>query len=548
MKLKEKNKSDIVFTVILTVLLLAFFALIFYVNLSFNPDYYDGDIYCDINYAREAWKAKSLFPANWVFGNQVYVIATPVVAALLCSVTGNAITAMGIASCVMTVLVFLSYDWMMKPQYSYNQRVTGFLAMAAIVFAKGHIAQDQNGAQIFFTMASYYSCYLITAFIVYGCYIRLRSTDKSKKYIPMCVVAAALSFATGMQSLRQTAVMVLPLVACEIFLIIVYSAKNKRFSVGDTTLFTALVSLANIGGIVAIKFIKFNQKTVLEKTEIIRSIKEIGGRFLKCIGFMENNFLLKNSSQTVSHIAFGICALFVAAGLIIGFVELIKSKDKNNEAFALPLLFALGSILVSLAGSLTTLTTRPVYYFTMFPLLAVCVSLTAKRLGKKKGKIIFSVVAVIFAAVTVLNFSSAEKEITLGKSADNPDRQAAQYMLDNGYDTVYSVFGLSGRREGGERIAIISDGKISAVFFGEGNYDPIFVPIKYLTVNDHYKTADPEKSLYFTLEKSSQQFEQEAKKKGVEVTVAARFGDHILYKASENICIAAEKSQQENLK
>lgn len=82
----------------------------------------------------------------------------------------------------------------------------------------------------------------------------------------------------------------------------------------------------------------------------------------------------------------------------------------------------------------------------------------------------------------------------------------------------------------------------------DNGYAPMFMPIKYLTVNDHYRTADSQKSIYFTLEKSSQQFEQEAKEKVVEVTVTARFGDHILYKASENICIAAEKSQQENLK
>ncbi len=48
------------------------------------------------------------------------------------------------------------------------------------------------------------------------------------------------------------------------------------------------------------------------------------------------------------------------------------------------------------------------------------------------------------------------------------------------------------------------------------------------------------RNLYFTLEESSQ-FEQEAKKKGVEATLAARYGDHILCKASENMCIAAEK-------
>lgn len=136
-----------------------------------------------------------------------------------------------------------------------------------------------------------------------------------------------------------------------------------------------------------------------------------------------------------------------------------------------------------------------------------------KEARKEKRRNYFSAVAVAFAAVTVLRFASTEKEITFGKSADNPDRQAAQYMLDNGYDTVYSVFGLSGRREGGERIAIASGGKISAIFFGEGDYEPMFMPVKYLTVNDRYKTADPEKSLYFTLEGSARQFEQEAKRK-----------------------------------
>lgn len=546
MKLNEKNKSDIVFGFILTLLLLAFFALVFYVNLSFNPDYYDGDIYCDINYAREAWKAKSLFPANWVFGNQMYVVATPAVAALLCGVTGNAITAMGVASCIMTVLIFLSYDWMMKPQYTYNQRITGFLAMTALVLAKCHITQHQNGAQIFFTMASYYACYLITAFVVYGCYVRLRNKEKSRKFIVMCVLAVALGFATGMQSLRQTAIMVLPLIACEIFYVIVYSVKNKKLSVGGATLFTAFVSLANIGGIVAMKFIKFNQNTVLEKTEIILNVEKIGSRFLKCVGFIENNFFLKNMPRIVSHGSFWICMLFIAAGLIIGLVELIKSKDNNREDFSLPLLFALGSVFVALAGSLTTLTTRPVYYFTIFPLLAVSVSLVAKKLGKNKGKAVVSAVAVAFVAVTVMRFVSTEKEITLGKSEDNPDRQAAQYMLDNGYDTVYSVFGLSGRREGAERIAIASGGGISAVFFGEGDLDPMFMPINYLCVDNHYKTADPEKSLYFTLEKDSRRFEQEAKKNGVEIELEAQFGDHILYKASENICIAAERNLQEN--
>ena len=108
--MKEKSENEKLFSIILTLLLFAFLGLVFYVNLSCNPDYYDGDIYNDINYAKEAWKAKSLFPKDWIFGNQTYVVATPVLAVLFYGITGNGFTAMAIASCIMTVFVILTYD------------------------------------------------------------------------------------------------------------------------------------------------------------------------------------------------------------------------------------------------------------------------------------------------------------------------------------------------------------------------------------------------------------------------------------------------------
>ena len=69
-RLSEKTKKDKIFSVVLTVLIAAFLGLVFYVNLSCNPEYYDGDMYGDIAYAKEAWEAKSLFPQGWLFGNQ----------------------------------------------------------------------------------------------------------------------------------------------------------------------------------------------------------------------------------------------------------------------------------------------------------------------------------------------------------------------------------------------------------------------------------------------------------------------------------------------
>lgn len=145
----ERIKREKIFSVVLTVLLLGFVGMVFYINFSINPEYYDGDIYNDINYAKEAWKAKSLFPKDWIFGNQTYVVATPVLAALFYGITGNGFTAMAIASSIMTVLTLLAYDWMTRTLFSYNERTAGFLFMIGFLLLKAHVATSQQGIQAF---------------------------------------------------------------------------------------------------------------------------------------------------------------------------------------------------------------------------------------------------------------------------------------------------------------------------------------------------------------------------------------------------------------
>ena len=270
----ERIKREKIFSVVLTLLLFAFLGLVFYVNLSCNPEYYDGDIYNDINYAKEAWKAKSLFPKDWIFGNQTYVVATPVLAVLFYGITGNGFTAMAIASCIMTVFVILTYDWMTRTLFSYNERTAGFLFMIGFLLLKAHVATSQQGIQAFFTMASYYACYLINAFIVYGCYLRIRQGKFTGKHIVLAVIGVALSFGTGMQSLRQTAVMALPLVACEILMIIIYSIRDKKFAISSSTLFSAIVFVSNIAGLIAMKFIEINQNSIYGTTAFVKSLKE----------------------------------------------------------------------------------------------------------------------------------------------------------------------------------------------------------------------------------------------------------------------------------
>ena len=533
----ERIKREKIFSVVLTLLLFAFLGLVFYVNLSCNPEYYDGDIYNDINYAKEAWKAKSIFPKNWIFGNQTYVVATPVLAALFYGITGNGFTAMAIASCIMTVFVILTYDWMTRTLFSYNERTAGFLFMIGFLLLKAHVATSQQGIQAFFTMASYYACYLINAFIVYGCYVRIRQGKFTGKHIVLAVIGAALSFGTGMQSLRQTAVMALPLVACEVLLIIIYSAKDKRFAISCSTLFSAIVFISNIAGLIVMKFIEINQSSIYGTTALVKSFRAFGKKLFYNIEYVALTFGLDALKLRIRLAVSVFFLIIILIGFILCVKDFFKDKSNNQGRFTLTVLLTFGCVSVFAAGVLTDVVNRALYYFMIYPLLAICVSYIIVKCEKKRGLLV-SVISVFAAGMIIFRTVGTVGEIKAGKDKNSTAHQIANYMLDNGYDTIFSVFGLSGVMDGAENVIVASGDKIHLVQFKRVDRSKPMKPVEYLCVNDDYRRRDNSKSLYLLRDYELPKVRQLAEKYGISMTEKARFGDGLyLYSMSENICI-----------
>ena len=533
-RLSEKTKKDKIFSVVLTVLLVAFLGLVFYINLSCNPEYYDGDIYNDINFAKEAWKAKSLFPANWLFGNQTYVVATPVLAALLYGMIGNAVIAMAIASCIMTVLTVLTYEWMTRTLFSYNERTAGFLFLIGFLLLKAHVATSQQGLQAFFTMASYYSCYLITAFIVFGCYVRIRQKRFDKKHISMLVIGAALSFGTGMQSLRQTAVMVLPLVACEILLIIIFSVRNKKIALSSSTAFSALIFLSNVAGLIAVKFIEFSQNSIYGSTSFRTDPVDLLKNIMYNIEYVALTFGLDSLKLIPRLIASVPFLLIILVGVVLCVKDFFKNGCRDQGVFTLVMLLILGCAGVFASGVLTELVGRALYYFMIYPLFSVCVSYILVKLGKRKN-IAASAIALFTAAMLVFRTAECVGEIKKGKDENSTAHQIADYMLENGYDTVFSVFGLSGVIDGAENVIIASNDELHIVQYKRADGRFALKPVEYLCVKDDYKNRDNAKSLYLLREYELDKVGELAEKYGVTMTLKARFGEVYLYSLSENL-------------
>lgn len=533
----ERIKREKIFSVVLTLLLFAFLGLVFSVNLSCNPEYYDGDIYNDINYAKEAWKAKSIFPKNWIFGNQTYVVATPVLAALFYGITGNGFTAMAIASCIMTVFVILTYDWMTRTLFSYNERTAGFLFMIGFLLLKAHVATSQQGIQAFFTMASYYACYLINAFIVYGCYVRIRQGKFTGKHIVLAVIGAALSFGTGMQSLRQTAVMALPLVACEVLLIIIYSAKDKKFAISYSTLFSAIVFISNISGLIVMKFIEINQSSIYGTTALVKSFRAFGKKLFYNIEYVALTFGLDALKLRIRLAVSVFFLIIILIGFILCVKDFFKDKSNNQGRFTLTVLLTFGCVSVFAAGVLTDVVNRALYYFMIYPLLAICVSYIIVKCEKKRGLLV-SVISVFAAGMIIFRTVGTVGEIKAGKDKNSTAHQIANYMLDNGYDTIFSVFGLSGVMDGAENVIVASGDKIHLVQFKRVDRSKPMKPVEYLCVKDDYRRRDNSKSLYLLRDYELPKVRQLAEKYGISMTEKARFGDGLyLYSMSENICI-----------
>lgn len=533
----ERIKREKIFSVVLTLLLFAFLGLVFYVNLSCNPEYYDGDIYNDINYAKEAWKAKSIFPKNWIFGNQTYVVATPVLAALFYGIVGNGFTAMAIASCIMTMFVILTYDWMTRTLFSYNERTAGFLFMIGFLLLKAHVATSQQGIQAFFTMASYYACYLINAFIVYGCYVRIRQGKFMGKHIVWAVIGAALSFGTGMQSLRQTAVMALPLVACEVLLIIIYSAKDKKFAISYSTLFSTIVFISNIAGVIVMKFIEINQSSIYGTTALVKSFRAFGKKMFYNIEYVALTFGLDALKLRIRLAVSVFFLIIILIGFILCVKDFFKDKSNNQGRFTLTVLLTFGCVSVFAAGVLTDVVNRALYYFMIYPLLAICVSYIIVKCEKKRGLWV-SVISVFAAGMIIFRTVGTVGEIKAGKDKNSTAHQIANYMLDNGYDTIFSVFGLSGVMDGAENVIVASDDKIHLVQFKRVDRSKPMKPVEYLCVKDDYRRRDNSKSLYLLRDYELPKVRQLAEKYGISMTEKARFGDGLyLYSMSENICI-----------
>ena len=367
---------------------ISYFISIWVLNLT-GRVWSNYDIYMDAILAKYMWQTKSLFPEGWYFGNQIYTVATPAIAALCYGIVKDAYLALALASCLMTCGIVASYCWCLRSFANLKSILISLLVVLGGTNIGFTAHGDWKGLQVFYTMASYYACYVIGIFITLGVFFRLLKRKRVHVVIQLGVLLYNL--ALGMQSLRELLVLNLPLCAVVVVDVMLHwkSLRKNLQEKWYSYTFVFLTLLVNVCGVFITKYLVTNgvikQSTIISgvETNLWYNFKMSVREFLDYIGI---NLSVPVTALEWLELAAGIFSMIVViATLGCVFIQWVKCK-KLSELEYIVLFFVISLLAVFCAG-IFVISLRNIYFFCWYFLVAVSVvrlmEVNAERCSEK---------------------------------------------------------------------------------------------------------------------------------------------------------------------
>ena len=504
--------------------LLGYLAVFAVLNLRDLPGFTDGDIYADMELAREMWRQKTLFPSNWIFGNQYYVIATPVAAALFYGLTGSMNLSMALATELMGLLLLASLVWLLRPVLpSRTLRLLALLLFTAAPMGTRLLLEPEG--QLFFVLASYYACYLITFFFVLGDYTRaLEQPERSRPWA--LLLSLGLSLACGMQSLRQTAVMILPLLGYEglAFLWRLLTRKEAFPAARRKALLrVALYTAANLLGLGIMRVLNVPSRSIYR--DIAAGSAGLSARLHDLWAAWRGISGLDAALYGEAPVFFG---LFFAVQLlaVLGAIVLLLRRRRVDALVRLWLLCGLSLAGTALAGLVTSVQMREIYLFVWYVLVTFSLLLL---LRENMARLLPAALVLLCLGNLVFSYGST---LRFARSQDfSEQRRFCRDALDAGIEYVYGDWSfLPG-------FLVWSDGALTGGFSeGEG-----FVVRGSINLQDIYSEADNARALYLFNPWSKTFLPVYAEQCGFPVELFGEYGDCAVYRAERQIMAMEER-------
>ena len=410
-------------------------------------------MYSDAQIAKLMWEQKTIFPKNWIFGNQYYVIATPVLAAIIYGICGDAILAMGLASLVMTAVIFSLFVWLLRPFASEMGLVSGLFAIGGAVILGISACSCTTGMQLFYTMASYYACYLIGILLVLGVYLRLIYSVPMKPAMPVLAFFAA--FCLGIQSLRETLVLVIPL-AC---VAVLYSVNRRsRRGLG----FTFCMAAANIAGLFVPMIVKPETHQTISDYGIPHSaaylwfnIRASASAMRNIMGFQYFGYGLKWYPLGIAAVLISILCAFAVFSAMRDGINAVRRREQISPISMLILFCVVSLFSVFAVGVFLSFSLRGIYFFVWYLLTA----LSFVYVIENTDGILKTAALLLLLGCGALNlFYNAYTDVVQHDEQEQLFAGTADMLVSEGYDRIYIEY----TTYYSSAVAACSDGRIEA--------------------------------------------------------------------------------------
>lgn len=295
-----------------------------------------------------------------------------------------------------------------------------------------------------------------------------------------------------MQSLRQTALMILPLLGVEgvrLLRLWLHRAPGSRWNRG-TSLRVALYSGANLAGQIFIKILAPNCVTMYGELTF-NELSQIPDCIETCFRALRSITGLKYLDSDTPLV--GIAAVILVLMTVAALCHCLLQRENRNGSDLLLILFGCSILSVLSVSIVINIYTRSIYIFPWYPLAALAAVVLADR-WKPPAR---AIGAALLLATLMGNLFLSYGSTTESACSDEPlpQQQVAQYLMDKGYTRVYGPWmQVSG-------IAVWTDGQVAAGSW----YSSVCQVIPYITPTDIFSDEDNENACYLAVGTAGEQ-------------------------------------------
>ena len=420
--------------------ILVFLCLIFTVNIWHFNYKMNADLASEAILGRLIWDSGQLIPDSWYPSTEARIIATPNIAGGIYGLVNNMTLAMGMACCVMAVLILISVFYCIKQTgFEGNKISFPLLGFLLLIFPVSY-----TSLELLYLFAGYYAIHVVLFFVTAGTYAHF--LRKERFILPRAIVCFGFSLIMGMQGARGILIIYAPLLIIELIRVSYKFICCERKEKADR-----YIGLW-VCGLVVINYIGMKCSFSVEQN-ISRNIRKGFVKFIEVV--------LPDIKEVLGFSAVGIigkiCIVLLLMAAIVVMSGIASKMFKKRQVSVLEwiyLLLCTSLIVTELVVAFTTVESSIRYYFVLLLIVPLAVTMiwgeleSEKRIG----------VAAIILILAFVNIYSVYLPIIRSEEPPTTDIYlVGEYLEENQYNLAYATF------ENANTITVLENGKIQVV-------------------------------------------------------------------------------------